>query len=143
LSFYIIIYLSVKEEQKRLYPQVFLDQISFSPRLICDVLLTVLIIFVLKGSNWVTFSKVETQLTLFSHEYQIDTLLPKWFWWKDFQSRSSKVFSKANFVGVSQCTPLDPIEEEQLRNMRWLEATSGRLRNEYMRLDMLILTKIV
>jgi len=53
------------------------------------------------------------------------------------------VFSKANFVGVSQCTPLDPIEEEQLRNMRWLEATSGRLRNEYMRLDMLILTKIV
>ena len=143
MSFYIIIYLSVKEEQKRLYPQVFLDQISFSPRLICDVLLTVLIIFVLKGSNWVTFSKVETQLTLFSHEYQIDTLLPKWFWWKDFQSRSSKVFSKANFVGVSQCTPLDPIEEEQLRNMRWLEATSGRLRNEYMRLDMLILTKIV
>jgi len=45
---------------------------------------------------------------------------------EDFQSRFSAALSKIGYVGVSQCTPLDPVEEERLRNKCWLEVAGGR-----------------
>ncbi|CAJ1965354.1 unnamed protein product, partial [Sphenostylis stenocarpa] len=46
---------------------------------------------------------------------------------EDFESRYSRVLSESTSnVGASQCTPLDPVEEERLRNRCWLEAAGGR-----------------
>ncbi|XP_017423491.1 uncharacterized protein LOC108332689 [Vigna angularis] len=40
--------------------------------------------------------------------------------------RFSEIRSKTASVGASTCTPLDPIEEERLRNQCWLEVAGGR-----------------
>ncbi|XP_027922650.1 uncharacterized protein LOC114180539 [Vigna unguiculata] len=44
---------------------------------------------------------------------------------EEFQNRFSQALSETASVGVSQSTPMDPAEEERLRNRCWLEAAGG------------------
>jgi len=52
--------------------------------------------------------------------------------------------SKSAFTaGAAQSSPLDPIEEESLRNKCWYEAADGKYRDEYMELEMSPMMKVL
>ncbi|KOM25009.1 hypothetical protein LR48_Vigan45s001100 [Vigna angularis] len=45
---------------------------------------------------------------------------------EQFQAEFTKIRSETASVGASACSPLDPAEEERLRNRCWLEAVGGK-----------------
>ncbi|KOM48043.1 hypothetical protein LR48_Vigan07g174700 [Vigna angularis] len=45
---------------------------------------------------------------------------------QQFQAKFAEIRSETASVGASACSPLDPTEEERLRNRCWLEAVGGK-----------------
>ncbi|KOM42859.1 hypothetical protein LR48_Vigan05g046300 [Vigna angularis] len=45
---------------------------------------------------------------------------------EQFQGKFSQIRSETTSLGASACTPLDPTDEERLRNRCWLEAAGGK-----------------
>ncbi|KOM44018.1 hypothetical protein LR48_Vigan05g162300 [Vigna angularis] len=45
---------------------------------------------------------------------------------EEFEAKFSQIRSETAFVGASACSPLDPADEERLRNQCWLDVAGGR-----------------